>query len=164
MNQFLTQSELSLNKAGYLIGKKDMPVSNDGYVAAQNKAHFIVSLASAIKGKNFKTGKVDNLQSIIAEVQKSINNTNQVYGTAPVKPTSSVNDEMVKFALDFDKFKGEEAKYSQLQEFMNQFNAINDVESVGSYFQEAIVKLNKLYTIAEIMEAVQSNIDTLAGL
>ncbi len=163
MNQFLLQSELSLNKAGYLIGKKEMPVNNESYVEAQSKAHFIVSLANAIKGKNFKAGKIDNLDSIIAEVRAAIGNSNQTYGTAPVKPTSAVNDEMVKFALDFDKFKTEESKFGKFNEFMNQFNAINDVESVGDYFSEGVVKLKAIYTIAQITEAVQSNIDVLAG-
>jgi hypothetical protein len=45
---------------------------------------------------------------------------------------------------------------------MNQFNKINDVEQVGDYFSEGLVKLNKIYTIEEILAAVKIQVEKLA--
>ena len=39
---------------------------------------------------------------------------------------------------------------------MNEFNSIADIESVGDYFTEGLVKLNKIYSISEIQFAVES--------
>ncbi len=44
---------------------------------------------------------------------------------------------------------------------MQTFNAINGVQSVGDYFSEGLVKLNKIYTIEEILAAIQINIEKI---
>ena len=163
MNTFLKLNGLSLNPAGYLVDKKaDKPVNHTAFVEQQAKAHYVVSLAAAVKGKTFKCGKLDDLAAIKAEVKAAIGNTTRSYVSAPTKPTSKVNDEMVEFALNFAKFEDEKGKVAQINEFLNQFNAILDIETVGDYFSEGVVKLAKIYTVDEIKAAVISNIEVLS--
>jgi hypothetical protein len=161
MNSFLKLSELSLNPANYLVSADGKPVNHAEFVNQQRAAEYIVKLAAATAGKTFKTGKVDNLDAIKASVRAAIADTNQSYVTAPAKPVSEVNDAMVKYALDFVNYETAKEGASKVNEFMQQFNKINDVESVGEYFTEGVVKLNKIYTISEILSAVQSTIELL---
>ena len=138
--EFLKLSELSLNSANYLIGKSGKPVNHLAFVEQQAKAHYVVSLAAATKGKVFKCGKLDDLDAIKAEVKAAIGN----------------------IALNFAKFEDEKGKVEQINLFMQEFNAISDVESVGDYFSEGVVKVAKLYTIDEILKAVKANIEILS--
>ena len=157
-NQFLKMKDLKLNEANYLVtGKDERPVTHSEFVKQQELAHFTVKLAEAVKGKNFKTNKVDSLDAIMTEVRNSISASTKVsYISSPTKPTSSVNEEMVNFALNFAKYEDEKIQAEKLNEIMQQFNKINDLEKIGDFFQEGLVKLNKVYSIAEIQEAVVS--------
>lgn len=154
--EFLKSSELQLNAAGYLVSTtNNKPVTHPMFVQQQQSAHFTVELSKAVQGKSFKSSKVDSLEAIMEEVKKSIAATEKVaYITAPTKPTSKVNDELVQFALDFANFETEKANSEKLNELMQQFNAIHAIETVGDYFQEGLVKLSKIYTIEQIKEAV----------
>jgi predicted PolB exonuclease-like 3'-5' exonuclease len=160
MNIFLKSSDLSLNPAGYLVATtENKPVTHVAFVEQQKRAHYVVSLSAAIKDKNFKPCKVDDLDAIAKQVQADIDATSVLnYVTAPVKPTSAVNDELIKFALDFAAYDDVKAQTDKINAFMQTFNSIRSVEEVGDYFQEGLVKLNKIYTIAEILEAVKINI------
>jgi hypothetical protein len=161
--EFLTKKSIELNKAGYLVSKESKkPVFHSEFVRQQQSADYIVRLASAIKDKNFTPNAVDSIEAIKAEVRNSIYSAAVVkYVDEPAKLTSKVNDELVQFALDFVKFEENKSKSDKVNEFMQQFNSINDVETVGEYFSEGLVKLNKIYTIAEILEAVQINVEKL---
>jgi hypothetical protein len=44
---------------------------------------------------------------------------------------------------------------------MNEYNVINDVEQVGEYFSEGVVKLKALYSIKTILAAVKITADKL---
>jgi MinD superfamily P-loop ATPase len=162
--EFLTNQNLSLNKAGYLVSTESKkPVTHVEFVNQQKAAHYLVSLAEAIKDKNFVIGQIDNYAAIKAEVVKSINEATVVqYATAPAEPTSKVLDELIKYATDFDSYHDTKVSVSKINEFMNQFNKINDVEQVGDYFSEGLVKLNKIYTIEEILAAVKIQVEKLA--
>jgi hypothetical protein len=161
--EFLTLKQVELNKANYLVSKESKkPVNHAAFVEQQNKAHYIILLAEAIKGKTFKVGKLDNLDAIKAAVKASMTNDTRSYVEAPKQPQSKVNDEMVEFALNFAKFEDEKDKVAQVNEFMQQFNAVQDVQEVGDYFSEGVVKVAKLYTIEQILAAVQTNIDVLS--
>lgn len=161
--EFLKLNDLALNPANYLIGKKsEKPVTHAAFVAQQQSAHYIVSLADAIKGKTFKASKTDNLDAIKAEVRAAIAaKATKEYVAAPTKPVSKVNDEMVQFALDFANFKTDESKAKELNKIMAEFDAIDGVESVGDYFSEGLVKLNKIYSTAEILAAVKATAEVL---
>lgn len=161
--EFLKSNELSLNAAGYLVStKSDKPVTHASFVAEQKNAEYVVKLADAIKGKTFKCGKTDNLDAIKAEVLAAINTKSiKEFVKAPAKPTSKVNDEMVKYALDFIEFNDKSSETEKLNKVMAEFSSIDGVETVGDYFSEGIVKLAKIYTCAEILTAVQVTAEIL---
>jgi len=154
--EFLTAKQLELNAAGYLISKESKkPVNHVDYVKQQQSAEYLVKFAEAIKDKNFTASKVDNLQEIKASVIAAINDTAKSYVSAPSKPTSKVQDELVKYALDFVNYEDSKVEVSKMNEVMNEFNKIDDVESVGDYFSEGVVKLNAIYSIKQILAAVK---------
>ena len=162
--EFLTSAQISLNKAGYLVSNEtNKPVFPTGtWVGEQRAAEYIVKLAEAIKDKTFSVNKIDDLSAIKQEVRNSINKANtKNYVDEPTKPVSNVNDELVKFALDFVGYEDQKSKADKINSFMQQFNSINDVEQMGEYFDEGLVKLNKIYTIAEILEAAKIHIEKL---
>ena len=161
--QFLKLNEISLNPAGYLVSTEtNKPVNHKEFAEQQKRAHYVCSLAIAIKDKNFKPCKVDNLDEIARKVQADIDSTDVTnYVTAPEKPTSKVQEELVQFALDFASYGDKKEQTDKINTFMQTFNAINGVESVGDYFSEGLVKLNKIYTIEEILAAVRINIEKI---
>jgi len=161
--EFLKSENLVLNPAGYLINKTTKrPVDHKDFVSQQKSAEYIVKLADAIKDKNFKSGNVDNLETIKAEVMASINSKNvKEYVKTPSKPTSKANDELVKFAMDFVTYEDDKQEVEQINKLMDQFSAIEAIESVGDYFSEGLVKLNVIYTTAQILAAVKINADKL---
>jgi len=161
--EFLKSSELGLNPAGYLISvSSKKPVNHTEFVRQQKSAEYIVKLAEAIKDKTFKVGKVDNLEEIKASVRASIDAKNvKEYVTAPSKPTSKVNDELVQFALDYVNFDSKKLEVETINKLMAEFDAIDGVETVGDYFTEGLVKFNNIYSIETILAAVKINADKL---
>lgn len=161
--QLLTLSEVSINKAGYLVSNEgNKPVTHAAFVSEQKQAEYVVKLSKALVGKTFTPSNVDNLEAIKKSVLDSINADAKVsYVDAPAKPTNSVNDELVQFALDFVNYEGDKSKAEKVNNFMQQFNTISAISEVGDYFNEGLVKLNKIYSIAEILEAVKLTVDKL---
>lgn len=161
--EFLKSNEINLNPAGYLVSTAtNKPVIHKEFVEQQKRAEYVVKLADAIKNKNFKVQQVDNLDAIKEQVRKSIEENNvKNYISAPEKPISQVNEELVKFALDYASYGEKKNESTKINAFMQTFNSISSVEEVGDYFIEGLVKLNKIYTIGEILTAVQINIDKI---
>lgn len=161
--EFLKISEIQLNSANYLVSKvTGQPVTHTEFVGQQKAADYMVKLAAAVRGKNFTPGKVDNLAAIKKQVMDSITKTEAVvYVEGPAQPKSKVQDELVKYALDFAAFQGKKDSIENINKVMNNYNKIKDVETVGEYFTEGLVKLNKIYTIDEILDAVNESIDKL---
>ncbi len=161
--EFLTVKDLTLNPAGYLISKESKkPVTHEVFVKQQKAAEYLVKLSEAIKDKNFKCGKLDDLNAIKAEVLAAINaKETKEFVKAPTKPVSKVNDELVEYALNFVKFEEEEASVKKLNKLMAEFDVIDAVETVGDYFSEGLVKLSKIYSIKEILAAVKANAEKL---
>lgn len=160
--EFLTAKQLELNAAGYLISKDSKkPVNHVDFVKQQKSAEYIVKFAEAIKDKNFTASEVDNLQEIKASVMAAINDTAKSYVSEPAKPTSKVKDELVKYALDFVNYEDSKVEASKINEIMNEYNKIDDVESVGDYFSEGVVKLNAIYSIKQILAAVKITAEKL---
>jgi uncharacterized protein YoaH (UPF0181 family) len=155
--EFLKSSDLELNAAGYLVSKvSKLPVTLPEFVKQQKAAEYVVKLGAAIKGKTFKCEKLDNLDEVKSEVLKAIAAANtREYVATPEKPVSAVNDELVKFALDFNNFKDAETNAAKINRIMAEFDKIADVEQVGDYFSEGLSKLTKIYTVAEILAATQ---------
>lgn len=161
--EFLKSTDLALNPAGYLVGKKSgKPVNHDAFVRQQKAAEYVVKLSEAIKDKNFKCGKVDDLEQIKAEVMAAINAKNtKSYVTDPKKPVSKANEELVKYALDFVEYEKTKSDIEKINQLMAQFDVVDAIETVGDYFSEGLCKLNAIYTIDQILEAVKINTDKL---
>lgn len=154
--EFLKLNELSLNPAKYLVSTvTNKPVNNRNFYNQQKDAEMIIKLSEKIKDKNFKQVEVDCIESIKKEVIEELNSTKLIeYRKVPEAPKSKTLDELVNYALNFNKFEDEKSKIEEINKTMNNYNTIYDVENAGEYFHEDIVKLNKIYTISEILEAV----------
>ena len=160
--EFLTNKQIELNAANYLISSNTKkPVNHIAFVAAQNQADYICRLADAIKGKTFKAGKLDDLCAIKAAVRAAMNDTKQSYGTAPTKPTGELTSKLADEAMAFVEFDKTKSKFEQINNVMQQFNSISDIENVGDYFEEKVVKVARIYTISEIQAAVELTVDIL---
>lgn len=161
---FLKSNEVTKNAANYLVtvnGAK--PVNHPAWVAEQEAAHYVVSLAAAIKGKTFKVSDVDNFAAIEAEVLRSINAEKiENYTTVPAKPVMKLTNQLADEAMAFINHGQDVSKANQINAVMNQFNTIRAVEEVGDYFTEGTpVKLKAIYTIAEIQAAVEAKISKI---
>ena len=156
--EFLKLEELKLNAAGYLVSAMSgKPVNNQMFVEQQRNAEYIVKLAVAIKNANFTPNKIDDLESIKAEVRASMTSSVRTYVTAPSKPVSQVNEELIKFALDFNAYEDVKLQTEKINTFMNQFNTIKDTEEVGDYFTEGVVKLSQIYKKLMIFQINSKN-------
>lgn len=162
--EFLKSSELSLNPANYLIGTSNKPVTHPQWVVEQQKADYVVRLAKAMEGKTFKASKLDDINAIKAEVRAAMTGTSTSYIPVPAKPTSKVNDEIVQYALDFAKYEDNKIEAENINNIMQGFNTINAVESVGDYFSEGVVKVSNIYSIKEILAAVQAIVPVLGNI
>ena len=60
--------------------------------------------------------------------------------------------------IDFDK---KSSKTEKVNKFLQQFNVINEFEEIGLFFEDEIVKIDKIYTMKEIIEAVEATVDLL---
>tara|TARA_R110000868_G_scaffold214505_2_gene464605 strand:+ start:2523 stop:3020 length:498 start_codon:yes stop_codon:yes gene_type:complete len=161
---FLKATEVRQNAAGYVVatvGKEERPVNHPAWVQQQRNAEFVVKLAAATAGKNFKTGKTDDLASIIAQVRAGIANDTRTYVTAPAKPAQPTLDAMVAEQLAQAGYLTEKDTTGRINEVLNQYSAIADVENVGDYFQEGVVKLNAIYTFEQVKAATIATLGLL---
>jgi hypothetical protein len=163
-NQLLKANEVEINAAGYLVSTKDQaPVNHPAFVAQQRAAEYTVKLAAAIKDANFKGGKVDSFAAIKAAVYAAINEAQEVvYVAAPKEPKSKLVDELAKYAEDFANHLDAKSNVAEINGLMNQFNSIKAIEEVGDYFSEGLVRLTKIYTTTEILEAVTLTVEKFA--
>lgn len=155
--KFLKQSEIELINGGYLSAKDGSPISHVAFVAAQEQAHYLVTLATNLKGKNFKATKVDSFQDCVNETVKQINSANTVkYEAAPTAPAMELKNKLAEEAMAWINFNKSTSETEKVNQAMQQFNVLRDFEEHGLFFSEGIVKLNKIYSIAEILEAVKA--------
>jgi len=157
--KFLKQSQIELTPSGHLSvsGGEMNPISHEGFVAAQTQAHYLVTLASNLKGKTFKAPKVDNFNDIVTETVNQINSADVVkYATEPTKPEMKLKNQLAEEAMAWINFNKDSSETDKVNQAMQQFNVLKDFEEFGLFFSEGIVRLNKIYTIAEILEAVKA--------
>jgi len=160
--KFLTSGEVFVVK-GYLSenGSKVAPVSNKAFVDAQKHAEYIITFAEKAKGKDFVGKKADSLADLKEEVRKELTKSDVKYLSEPKKVAKRLHDQLAEEALAFIKYDKTLDKVNQVNNFLQQFNTIQEFEEVGLFFEEDIVKLGKIYTIDEIVKAVESTIDLL---
>lgn len=156
---FIKAGELSLKNGGYLLNSKDEPVFNERFISVQKHAEWVITFAEKAKGKDFVGKQADSIVDVKAEVLKAISGSDIQYVTAPKGVKRELTEKLQKEALDFINNDKETLKTVKVNKFLQQFNAIKEFEDFGLYFEEDICKLNKIYTIEEIVEAVTLIID-----
>lgn len=158
---FLKPGEVVLINGGYLSRKDTQaPVNNEAFVDAQQHAEFIITFAKMAKGKNFKDVKADNVEDLRNEVTALLNKDREVsFIEKPKMVTRKVTDDLAKEAMAFLDFQKDTTKADKINKFMQQFKILKEYQDFGLFFEEGIVKLNNLYTVEEVLEAVTETID-----
>lgn len=158
--EFLTKEEVFVVK-GYLSknAKKVAPVYNQSFVGTQRHAEYIITFAEKAKGKDFVGKKADSIADLKAEVQKALAKNDTQYLTVPAKVEQKLHKQLQDEALAFIKYDETLSKVEKVNKFLQQFNTIQEFETIGLFFEQDIVKLNKIYTIDEVVKAVEAVID-----
>ena len=160
--QFLKASEVSLKNGGYLVvtdGEK--PVSNVEFVAAQRSAEYVITYARLAAGKDFTGKKADSLLELETEVRASLAAKQRTFVEKPTIVEQTLTRQLRDEALSFINFQEDSTKADKINKFLSQFEVVAEFEDFGLFFSEDIVKLNKIYTMDEVVTAVTSVIDLL---
>lgn len=158
-NFFVAKGEATLNKGGYLVNTQGQPVNHIEFVEAQTKAHRVVTLAELAKGKTFETVQGYSKAQLMADLNEALSVKNYNYVEMPKEPVRTINNQLAAEALDFMKYGKEKQTAERVNEYMQVFNVLSDYEDFGLYFTEGLVKMTKVYTLAEIKQAVTEVID-----
>lgn len=155
MKVFVKSSELSLENGKYVYAN-GTPVSNKEFIFAQREAERLVTIANLTKGKDFVGKKPDNLQSVIEEADRLLYSKKQIeYIKTPSAPKRSLQDQLKEEAMSWHNHQTSSSKTAKINDFMSKFDVIHEFEEIGLFFEQDIVTLNKIYTIAEITEAAE---------
>lgn len=162
MKTFLKKGEVQLINGGYVSDMSGKPVSNTAFLDAQLHAEYIVTFAKMAKNKNFKGVKANSIESFITEVKSAINkNKPTQYLETPTTVKRPTTEKLAAEAMAFMEYQGEVSKVEKINQFLQQFNVINEFETYGLFFDQEIVKLSNIYTMEEITTAVAEVIDLL---
>jgi hypothetical protein len=161
MKKFLKTDGLQLINGGYLSTKEDSPVTNDAFVTAQRRAEYVVTFAAMAKGKTFVAKKVDSLDVLKAEVAKALSAKKTSFVSTPKKPTQKTTEVLAKEAMAFLDYGKDLSKAEKINTFLQEFTVLQEFEEFGLFFDEGIVKLNKIYTVADVVKAVEATIALL---
>lgn len=158
MKNFLKEVKLINN--GYLVNTNDEPVTHAEFEKAQHLAEYVCTFSEMSVNKNFKSTKADSLSDFADEVRAKIaNNAPRVYLDKKDVSTGELTSKLAEEAMNFMKNMKENDKIGKINDFMQQFNVLVELEEFGLLFESGVTKLNKIYTIAEIKEAVTKVID-----
>jgi hypothetical protein len=156
MSKFLESKEVFVVK-GYLSSSKDkvQPICNQEFVKAQQDAEFIISFAKKAKGKDF-TGKTpDSFVDLLVETASELSQKNTKYVTTPKKVEKKLSNQLKEEALAFIKYEEESSKIDKVNNYLQRYNVISEFEEIGLFFEDDICKLNKIYTMKEIVDAAK---------
>jgi hypothetical protein len=162
MKTFLKSADLQLVNGGYLVNKENTPVSHAGFVEAQKHADYIVTFAKMAKGKDFAGKKADSLEDLVSSVKSAMEKKTIKFVDAPKEHKGELTEKLAKEAMGFMTFKKDSSKADKINAFMQQFEVLHELEEFGLFFEEDIVKLQNIYTVSEILTAVESVIDLLS--
>ena len=162
MKTFLKSSELVLVNGGYVSTKDDSkPVTNKDFIKAQKHAEYIVTFASMASERDFVGKKADSLDVLKADVKNALKKKARVHVAAPKKASQKITNALADEAMAFMNFKKDSSKADKINSFLEQFEILSEFEEFGLFFKDGIVKLNKIYTMKEVVEAVKKTIDLL---
>lgn len=160
MKQFVKSTDLKIENGGYLLANGN-PVGHAEFQKAQLAAEYVCKFAELAKGKNFKHTKVDSLADLRSEVMAALSQKNIQFVEAPTPVERPLTKQLTAEAMAFIGFQDNVQTTSKVNEFMQQFAVLHDFEQNGLYFDQEIVRLNKIYTVKEITDAVMSCIELL---
>ena len=160
--EFLTKDEVFVVK-GYLSkdAKKVTPIFNKAFVDAQKHAEYVITFAEKAKGKDFVGKKPDSIAEVKDEVAKALNKGGVEYVKKPKEVKKTIHKQLEEEALAFVNYDKSLGKVEKINKFLQQFNVITEFEEVGLFFEQDIVKLSGIYTIDQIVKAVESVIDVI---
>lgn len=161
--QFLKSTEVTLLNGGYLSNKETKkPIYNGVFVSAQNHANYIVTFAKLAKDKDFKGKKADSISDLKMEVHKLLSKQEKIqFVEAPKEVKRPTHDKLAEEALKFMNFEKDKERSEKVNNFLQQFAVLKEFEDFGLFFDEEIVKLDKIYTLEEVVDAVNETIDLL---
>lgn len=153
--QFIKANEIQLLNGGYVSDLSGKPIYNPDFIYQQEKARYLHWLSEKVKGKNFESTPIESFEELKREVKSDIEKSKLVnYVSTPVEPKRKIHDTLTQESLSWLKFQEEKRDSEKINSFLQQFNAIDEFEKFGLFFEERIVKLERIYTIKEIKEFV----------
>lgn len=162
MKNFIKKDELQLINGGYLSNLEGNPVYNKAFVDLQKSADYIVNYAKLAKTKDFVGKKADTLASLELEVRELLSKSKAIeFVSRPETVKRPTTDKLKLEALSFMTFQENSSKVDKINKFLQQFKVLVEFEEFGLFFTEDIVKLNKIYTLEEVVNAVTETIDLL---
>jgi hypothetical protein len=159
--QFLTAKDIQLLNGGYLSNKEGQPINNEQFVKAQRHAEYVVTFATLAKGKDFKGKKADSLTELEAEVKALLATKQKTFVSKPTEVKKPLTAQLAEEAMAFMTFQENSSKVDKINSFLQQFEILDEFSEFGLFFESDIVKLNKIYTMEEIVSAVTEVIDLL---
>lgn len=155
--KFLKNTELELKNGGYLTSKDGESVTHNEFVTLQQEAHYLVNLANTVRATDFEVKEPITFDQVVAKVKAQLNDEKRVYVEAPKEIKRATTDKLAEEALAWVGFQKDQSKAEKLNRILQKFNVIADFEDFGLYFStNQIVKLQKIYTLKEIIEAVDT--------
>jgi len=159
---FLKSKDLKLVNGGYLVTKDDTPVFNEEFVSLQQHAEYIITFAKLAKGKDFVGKPADSIESLQTQVKELLYSTkNTVFIASPTVVGRPVTESLKLEALAFLDFQDSLSDTTKINAFLQQFKLLAEFEEFGLFFTEDVVKLNRIYTMKEVINAVTSTIKLL---
>ena len=163
MKNFLKQGELELKNGGYLVSTiTGEAVFNKEFIELQEHAHYLVTFAKHAKGKDFEGKKANTIGDVISAVEAELKTKQIEFVTAPKMGVRKITDALKKEAMDFMSNLEDTSKANKINNFLQKFRTLQEYEEFGLFFTEDVVKLNKIYTVSEVVSAVTECIDLVA--
>lgn len=155
--EFIKNGDASLLTGGYLVKKgTETPIYHAEFVAKQKDAHAMILLANKVSKSDMVGKKAVTIESLQAEVAKELSATAQKTYLSPVsEPHMPTRAGLAEEALAWLKFEKNKTQVDKTNALLQKFNIISEYEEFGLYFgTEEIVKLNAIYTMDQIIEAL----------
>ena len=161
MSKFLKVKDVQLLNGGYLSDGEGSPVTNVDFIIVQRRAEYIVTFAALAKDKDFVGKKADSLDDLRAEVASELATKATVFVKSPKKASKKLATALHDEAMAFMNWEGESTNVEKMNAFLQEFEILRDFESHGLFFDDGIVKLNKIYSLDAVVAAVKSTINLL---
>lgn len=163
MRKFVKTGEVQLLNGGYLSDKDGNPINNFEFVKAQKRAEYVITFAKHAKSKDFVGKQADSLKQCKKEVQKELDELNKVeFIKTPEKVEAELTDKLIQEAISFISWQEKSTKVEKLNAFLEEFIILKDFQDYGLFFEDGIVKLNKIYTLDDVVKAAEETIDLLS--